>query len=145
METRLVENFNGEAKARDFIFISDEREESAGTDKGPAPLEYFLSGFAFCEQIIFARHAAALGLDLDRLELKVKGLFRRRGMYGTAEVDPGFEETSVEFRVESKESKELAIDPVWRVHKHCPAYNTLRKAAKISEGVFLNDEELALN
>ncbi len=142
VETQVLHNFTNQGKAGDFLFISDERAEAGGEAKGPTPLEYFLSGLGFCEQVIFIRHCAALGVHVDSLETTVRGYFDRRGIYGVADVDPGFSEIVVEMRIRSSETKEKILDAISKVEKHCPAYNTLRKAAKVTHQVKLNDKDL---
>ncbi|MFB6269772.1 MAG: OsmC family protein, partial [Halobacterium sp.] len=74
VETELVENYHGRGQARDFTFESDEPGSMAGGgDEGPRPLEYFLAGFAFCQQVLLAKHALATGVELDDVNVEVEG------------------------------------------------------------------------
>ncbi len=43
----IVEGVHLEGTVRGFSFEADEPEERGGTNKGPAPLSYFLMGAAF--------------------------------------------------------------------------------------------------
>jgi uncharacterized OsmC-like protein len=72
VETELVENYRGRGTARDFEFESDEPASMAGGENhGPRPLEYFLAGFAFCQQVVLAKHALATGIEVD--DVRVEG------------------------------------------------------------------------
>lgn len=142
VEAKVLHNFTCEGKAGEFGFVADEHPANGGDGKGPTPLHYFLAGLAFCEQVIFVRHCAAHVVQIDSLETSVRGYFDRRGIYGTAEVDPGFQEIVVELKIQSPEKPKTILEAVGRVDKHCPANNTLRKAARLIHKITLNGNEL---
>ncbi len=126
VHVRLVQRFKSEAKAGSFTFVSDEPDERGGHGDGPAPLEYFLAGFAFCQLSIGAAHAALMGLRLDSVEISVRGLVNERGVYGFPGISPMMQEIRYEIRVQSPEPPEHILEWLRAVEGGCPAYNTIR-------------------
>jgi len=144
VESKVLHNYTCEAKAGEFRFIADEHPNSGGNGEGPTPLQYFLAGLVFCEQVIFIRHCAAHNVQVDSLETSVRGYLDRRGNYGVAEVDPAFNQIVVTMRIESTESSDKIREAITRLEKHCPAYNTLKKSVQVIHEVTLNGQELKL-
>lgn len=140
--TRLISDFVGEGKVRNHIFTSDEPPIRGGTDKGPSPLEYFMAGFSFCQQVIFILHAARLGIQLDSLEIDADGIVNGRGQYGFKGFKPGIEEVNYKIRIRSKEDKESIVKLVEAVEKYCPAINALKEPPSLKREVILNGETI---
>jgi len=145
VEAKALHNYTGEGRAGNFRLVSDESPESGGEGKGATPLHHFLAGLAFCEQVTFVRHCAAHSVQIDSLETSVKGYFDRRGVYGVADVDPGFQEIVVEMRIRSPEKPDAVREALAHVEKHCPAYNTLKKGAHVIHKATLNDKHLEIS
>ena len=74
VESEILENLHGEGRAREFSFVYDEPAHVAGGEnRGPRPLEYFLAGFAFCQQVQYARQALLTGTEFDDLRMETEG------------------------------------------------------------------------
>lgn len=144
VESKVLHNYTCEAKVGRFRFVADEHPDSGGSGKGPTPLQYFLAGLLFCEQVIFVRHCAAHGIQVDSLETSVRGYFDRRGNYGVAEVDAAFNQIVVTVRIKSPERPDRISEAIARLEKHCPAYNTLKKSVQVIHDVTLNGLKLKL-
>jgi len=142
VETELVENYHGRGSAREFSFESDEPASMAGgEDRGPRPLEYFLAGFAFCQQVVLAKHALATGIELDDVNVEVEGDVDPRGVLGVGDVDPGFEGALQQVtRVESPATPEEVRDVVETAENHCPAHASL--AVPVERDLYLNGERI---
>jgi uncharacterized OsmC-like protein len=145
VETELVENFHGRAEAREFTFESDEPASMAGGEnRGPRPLECFLAGFAFCQQVLLAKHALAQGIELDDVNVTVEGDVDPRGVLGVDDVDPGFDgaldqETRIESPATDREIRRL----VETAEEHCPAHASL--AVPVDRAVYLNGERVEMD
>ena len=50
-DSKLVGDQLQEAKMRDYTLVCDEPSSLGGTDKGPNPLEFFMSAVGFCENV----------------------------------------------------------------------------------------------
>jgi len=143
--TELVENLHGRATAREFTFDSDEPEYvTGGQNRGPRPLEYFLAGWAFCQQVQYARNALLAGTPLDGLELEASG-----------DVDPtdfldddpsafAGDELRLTAHIESDASREEIRDLVQQAQSDCYAHGSLEREMTLTTDVHLNDEPLDL-
>lgn len=145
VRTALVENFHGEAAARDFSFVSDEPATMAGgQDRGPRPLEYFLAGFAFCQQVIYAKNALATGIEFTDLSLEVHGDVDPRGVLGVEGASPGFVDDEIRYttRIESPAHEEEVRELVDLAERHCPAHAALRGDIEFDRELVVNGEIL---
>lgn len=143
--TELVENLHGRATAREFTFDSDEPAHvTGGEDRGPRPLEYFLAGWAFCQQVQYARNALLAGTPLDGLELSVSG-----------DVDPtdfldddpsafADDELRLTAHIESDASRAEVRDLVRQAQSDCYAHGSLEREMTLKTDVYLNDDPLEL-
>lgn len=145
VETELVENYHGRANARQFTFESDEPGTMAGGEnRGPRPLEYFLAGFAFCQQVIYAKNALATGIEVADLSLEVHGDVDPRGVLGVADADPGFVDDEIRYTtyIESPASEAEVRELVDLAEHHCPAHASLRDSMNFDRTIVLNGESL---
>ncbi|MFB6073016.1 MAG: OsmC-related (seleno)protein [Halobacterium sp.] len=142
VETELVENYHGRGAAREFEFESDEPASMAGgEDRGPRPLEYFLAGFAFCQQVVLAKHALATGVELDDVNVEVEGDVDPRGVLGVGDVDPGFDGALRQVtRIESPATPREVRRLVETAEDHCPAHASL--AVPVERDLYLNGEQI---
>ena len=146
VETELLENYYARAKARSFTFESDEPATLAGgEDRGPRPLEYFLAGFALCQQVIYAKNALLTGIEFTDLAIEVGGDVDPRGVLGVDGVAPGFVDDTVRYttHIESAATPEEVRELVTLAERHCPAHASLRGAVTFDREVRLNGEPLA--
>jgi uncharacterized OsmC-like protein len=143
VETELVENYRGRGTAREFSFESDEPASMAGGgDAGPRPLEYFLAGVAFCQQVVPAKHALATGVELDDVAVELEGDVDPRGVLGVGDVDPGFDGALQQVtRVESPATESEVLALVEAAEAQCPAHASL--AVPVDRDLYLNGDQVA--
>lgn len=145
IETELIENFYAQATAREFTFESDEPASLAGgRNRAPRPLEYFLAGFAFCQQVIYAKNALATGIEIEDLSIEVSGDVDPRGVLGVGDVPPGFvdDEISYTTKISSPATRDEVAQLVERAERHCPAHAALRDNVDLDRTVRVNGETL---
>ena len=136
-----VEGFYARAKARGFEFCSDEPREGGGENKAPRPLEYFLGGFAFCQQAQYAKYAALRGLEITDLRIDVRGYVDQRGILGIEEVPPGFQRIDYVVKIESPEPPALILNLVTTVEAVCPAHAAIRGNTPLNRTLLVNGQE----
>ena len=145
VETELLENYYGRATARSFSFEADEPATMAGGEnRGPRPLEYFLAGFAFCQQVIYAKNALATGIEFTDLSMEVHGDVDPRGVLGVQGASPGFVDDELQYTtyIESPASESEVRELVELAERHCPAHASLRGGMDFDRTIVHNGEPL---
>jgi uncharacterized OsmC-like protein len=144
VETELIQNYYAQVQARDHGFESDEPATLAGgKDRGPRPLEYFLAGFAFCQEVIYAKNALAMGIDIDDISIDVNGDVDLRGVF-TDDASPGFVDDTIEYTtyIDSPAPRAKLAELVAQAEHHCPAHDALRNPMGFDRTVLVNGEPL---
>lgn len=140
--TEVIRGFYGKAETRGFEFFSDEPEVGGGKNKGPRPLEYFLAGFAFCQQVQYVKYAALRDLKIENVEMDVKGYVDQRGILDIGDVESGFKNIKYEVKLETDESIETVKNLVEKVEDVCPAHAALKKSTELRRKIIVNGEEI---
>lgn len=108
---------------RDFTFLVDEPEKLGGTNKAPTPLEYVLGAFNGCLFVVIQMIAREQQFQFKDVVIESYGTVDRRGLLGTADVSPHFQEVVNEITFVTEESKERLDALKAEVQKRCPMYN----------------------
>ena len=143
-DSKLIGDQLQEVKMRDYALVCDEPSSLGGSDKGPNPLEFFMSAVGFCENVTFARFAALRGLEFDSLETSVRGHWDRRGQGELAEVEPAFKDFVVETRIRSSAPLEEIREVARTTHRRCPMHASITKIGPVVDKLFVNGTEVTL-
>lgn len=143
-DVKLLGQQYQESKMKNFTLVSDEPVASGGTDRGPTPLDFFASSVGFCENVIFARHAALLDLKFESLETSVRGHWERKGQYEIDGAEPSFRDMTVETRVTTGDAVEKVVEVTRLTHRRCPMHATISKAMKVTDRLFVNGKEISI-
>jgi len=143
-DSKLVGDQLQEARMRDYTLTCDEPSSLGGSDKGPNPLEFFMSAVGFCENVTFARLAALRGLEFDSLETSVRGHWDRRGQGEWEGVEPAFKDFVVETKITSSASLDQIRDLVRTTHRRCPMHASIEKIGPVLDRLFVNGIESPL-
>lgn len=113
----------------DFSVDVDEPESLGGTDGAPNPVEYALAALATCREITYRLHAAALGIPLRDVSVKLKGDLDLRGFFDVEKrIRPGFTEIRGSVTFDS----DAAVDDLRQlkqvVDAHCPVLDLFQNA-----------------
>ncbi|WP_286887624.1 OsmC family protein [Aneurinibacillus sp. UBA3580] len=122
---------------RDFSFTIDEPEKIGGTNKGPTPLEYVLGSYNGCLQVVIETIARELGIRITNISLESTGNVDRRGMFGTADVSPHFQQIITTIDIAIAEGKEKLDELKEKLYQRCPMYNLI-KDAQIKQEIIWN-------
>ncbi len=142
ISTEVMERFHSKAETRGFEFFSDEPEEGGGSNKAPRPLEYFLSGFAFCQQVQYVKYAALRDLDVKNVEMDVRGYVDQRGILDIGDIESGFKKIKYQVKIETSEDKSTIKDLVEKVEKVCPAHASIKDNTKLKRQLIINGERI---
>jgi uncharacterized OsmC-like protein len=123
-----------------YRVVTDEPAQYGGNDVAPAPLEYFVAGFALCEAAQYLWQIADMELDIDDIALEVKTANSWSPVLpeGTAET-PELSRITLNIWIESGEPKERIEELVRRAARHCPAHNSLESPLTITTKLHHNE------
>jgi putative redox protein len=143
-DSKLIGDQVQEAKMRDYTLVCDEPSSLGGTDKGPNPLEFFMSAVGFCENVTLARFAAIQGLEFESLETSVRGHWDRRGQGEWDGIEPAFKDFIVETRITSSASIDRIRETVRTTHMRCPMHASISRIGPVVDKLFVNGAEIPL-
>jgi uncharacterized OsmC-like protein len=89
-----------------FVFDADEPPVLLGMDQAANPVEFVLHALAACLTTSLVYHAAARGIEVQRVETKLEGDLNLHGFLGIDDdVRNGYEEIRVAMTVEAQEDQ----------------------------------------
>jgi putative redox protein len=115
---RRRKGYEHEIEIREHRLISDEPEESGGTDQGPKPTELLAASLASCTAITIEMYADRKGWDLGQVEV-------------SADFTEATSDTAAKFKVDIKLPAELSDeqrDRILTIAHKCPVHRALMGA-----------------
>ncbi len=132
-ESRGHEGLHRRVTVRQFGIDVDEPAVLGGTDHAANPVEYALVALATCQEITYRLHAAALGVPLNDVSVKLEGDLDLCGFFRTNEaVRPGFTQIRGTVRFDSTASSEQLQRLKEVVDAHCPVLDLFRNPTPVS-------------
>lgn len=114
---------------REFAFSVDEPEAVGGRNEAPTPMEYLAGAVDACITVTIDQVAARRGLELTGVNTYSVARQDRRGLAGTADVQPYFHAYRLQVCVGTPETDAGVLrDFAAAVERSCPAVNLLRDA-----------------
>ncbi|MCF8719881.1 OsmC family protein [Nitrospina gracilis] len=105
-----------------FRFQADEPPVLLGKGEGANPVEYLLTALSSCMTTSLAYHAAAAGINLEKVESEYEGDIDLRGFL---DLDPavrkGYQEIRINFKVKSDADKEK----LQKLVEHSPVFDVV--------------------
>jgi len=141
---RLIRNQRSSATVRGFSVVQDEPASVAGGATGPTPTDYFMVSLGTCQNVVFVRYAALADIAIDSLETVVTGSWDRRGLYGIAGVDPGYQQITIETTVGTPAPADQVAEAIRRTQRACPIFATLRKETPLTVRLVVNGHNVPL-
>ncbi len=120
--------------ARDTETTIDEPTVRGGTNLGPSPTETLMAALMGCTNTITHKIAAANGIEIKEMSLRVETVFDRRGVTLQEEVDVPFPETRLFINL-TTDAEDAKIDRLKAdLAKFCPVSKVIRGAGtKLTE------------
>jgi len=114
---------------REFAFTVDEPEAIGGRNEAPTPMEYLAGAVDACLTVTIDQTAARRGLELTGINTYSLARQDRRGLAGTADVQPYFHAYRLQVSIGTPETDPAVLrDFAAAVEHSCPAVNLLRDA-----------------
>lgn len=138
-KTRLEEGVRCSAKVRNFAPIAtDEPPELGGKDSAMNPVELILCALGTCQEVMYAAYAAVMGIELESVEVDVRGYLDARGLFGMADVFPGYDKIRYETRITSSADPQAIKNLIGAVESHCPVLDTIVRPVTVTGKSYLN-------
>jgi uncharacterized OsmC-like protein len=127
-----LESFYGTCKEiprdKTIKLDADEPPVLLGTDKGANPAEYLLTALSSCMTTSLVYHAAAQGINVEKVESDYEGDINLKGFLNLdPKVRKGYEEIRVKFKVKSDADKEKLNELV----QNSPIFDVVRNPTPI--------------
>ena len=128
--TTLVDGPMAQTPIGDHDFILDQPVAAGGTDKGPTPIDAFLSTISSCLGTISRIVARQKGITLEKMEFKVSGEI---DIDILLEGRAGFNSINVEADIESPDlDDEGKMQFLHEVDRRCPVSETVLNGSSIN-------------
>lgn len=132
-ESSLGEGFHSEVSIRDHRLSVDEPESLGGADTGPNPVELVLAALGSCQEITYRAYAAALGIPLEHVSVKLEGDIDLRGFFAVDDsVRAGYEAIRGTVHIVSDATAEQIETLRGAVNAHCPVLDVITKPVSVS-------------
>lgn len=121
----------------------DEPPELGGSNQAMNPVELLLSALGTCQEITYSLWAAALGIPLDGVRVRVRGHLDAHGLLGLdPEVPPGFGQIECATEIDSPADEETIRKLVETVENGCPVLDMLTRSVPVANSTGLNGQAL---
>ena len=108
-------------------------------------MEVLLGALGTCQEIVIAAYAAALGIELESVNIDVRGNIDLRGMFDVADVPSGFQSIRFDAEIRARDATEEQLEQLKTLAlAHCPVLDTLQRPISVSNNYALSSgaEEL---
>ncbi|HVC61123.1 MAG TPA: OsmC family protein [Acetobacteraceae bacterium] len=116
-----------------FVLEGDEPPVLLGANAGPNAVEMVLTGLASCLAVGFAYNAAARGIRIEALNLRLEGEIDLHGFLGLSyTVRPGYRNIRVTCRLRSDATREQLLALSEHVQKTSPVLDIIRNPVPVA-------------
>jgi uncharacterized OsmC-like protein len=131
--TRWIDGAYSETRIRQFMVKSDEPEQLLGKNQFPNPVEAVLAALGSCLAVGFAYNAALRGINLESLEIEIKGDLDLQGFLGISDkVRPGYQNIHVGCRIKSDAPREKLEQLLEYVQQTSPVLDIIRNPLPVT-------------
>ena len=133
VKTTLVDGPMAQTPIGNHGFILDQPITAGGTDKGPTPIDAFLSTISSCLGTIARIVARQRGVKIDKMEFQVSGEIDIDILLGRSdEGRAGFKSINIDAYIESPDlDEEGKIQFLHEVDRRCPVSETVLNGSSI--------------
>ena len=142
--TKWIDGVRCSAKVRHFdeVYV-DEPAALGGDDRYMNPVELILAALGTCQEIMYAAYASVMDIDLDGINVDVKGNLDIQGLLGLDDnVPAGFSSISYVTNITSAAPNEKIEKLVQQVESHCPVLDILTRPINVTGKILHNSKEM---
>ncbi len=131
-----IKDFYGALKEENiekpWKFEIDEPCVLLGQNLGPSPTDYLLVALSGCLTTTLVANAAALGIQINKVESRYEGDLDLQGFLGISEEVPvGYKNIRVFFTIDADISDERKKKLIMMAQKYSPVFNTIAKPVQV--------------
>lgn len=120
-------------KVRDFEIFVDEPSRLGGTNDGPNPVEYILSGFAGCINVMGHLIAKEMNFTLKGVEINISGALNPAKYSGKETTErAGFKHINVELKPDADTDEGTLKKWLEIIESRCPVADNLYNSTPIN-------------
>jgi uncharacterized OsmC-like protein len=119
-KTKIKNGLLCETHEGKWSFLVDMPESSGGTGLAPTPGVYGRAALGSCLAITYMIKAAQMDIEVSSLEVEVQADYNHNGLFGTADVPPGYSEVRYKVSIESEAAEENILRMLDDADKHSP-------------------------
>ncbi len=124
------------SRSKPFVLEGDEPPVLLGGNAGPNAVEIVLAGLASCLAVGFAYNAAAQGIRIEEMNLRLEGDIDLQGFLGLSDtVRPGYRNILVSCRIRSDAPREKLLALGEYVQKTSPVLDIIRNPVTVSVAI----------
>jgi len=132
-ETQWLTGARSRTKIKDFAIESDEPAVLLGSNTAPNAVEMVLAALGSCLAVGFAYSAAARGINLESMQLSVRGDIDLQGFLGLSDkVRPGYQNIQVICKLKSDASREMVEELFKHVINTSPMTDIIRNPVPVT-------------
>lgn len=122
-----------ESRSEPFVYTNGEPPVLLGNNEGANPVEYLLHALAGCVTTTMVLHAAARGIEIERLSTQLVGKIDVQGLLALDDsVTVGYESIRFEMEIEADCSDEELDELLAFTREHSPVCNTVCRPVPVS-------------
>lgn len=126
VDTKWIDNFLMEVKARNHIIYVDQPEDSGGKNKGLTPLEHLLAALGSCISSMAVIIAKQKNISLKNFQVSVEGEIDYDVLLGKSKQPrPGFYKITVRLRVDADLNDTEKKKFIKEIQNRCPVADGL--------------------
>lgn len=134
-KVRLRDGTTCDVEHGDWRFTCDVGPSQGGNDAGPGPGILQRAALGSCLAIGYSLWAAQLQVPIEHLEVEVEADVDARGMYGVADVPPGYAALRYRVTVQSPASEEDVRRVLDAADTHSPVLDDFRRPLAVEREV----------
>lgn len=112
--------------------VVDEPDPIGGTDVAPSPEDYLLAAVASCHAVAWVITLTGKGIALRSLEIDIGGPVNFRGAYGIDPTPPGFEDLTINIRIDADADEQTIRDLLPQVRALSVIPDTVARAVPLT-------------
>jgi len=117
----------------DFTLFADEPDMLLGGDRGANPVEHLLHALASCVTTSMVYHAAARGIEVERVESTLEGDLDLQGFLGLApNVRKGYQQIRLKLRIKANVTDQQLQELGGLGPMFSPVYDSLRNGVPLA-------------